>query len=218
MIVARLPPYLLCVALVTSACSGRTDAQTKAAFVGAGRATDDPSKTSGRRPARPPSSRPRDRATTWQAVTQRVEAAIRLLASASAHDAVVERAITWCAVRPEPRTTPAGNAYSCFPSEPLEIEKRSFALSVFPNGVIGLQMDELDDATARTIAGQARTELAPLCATPFVEAPSDPGTARAFFTCPVDGGSSLAVGYARSSRGPGWFVSVSVLGEPVHAP
>jgi hypothetical protein len=215
---AHLGCLLVSAALGSTACAGRTDAQTKAAFVGAGRTTDDSSKAPGRRPSRPPTSRPANRATTWAAVTERVVAAIRLLASASTHDAVVERAITWCAVRPEPRATPRGNAYSCFPSDPLEIDKRSFALSVFPNGVIGLQMDELDDGTARTIAERARVELAPQCATPFVESPSDPGTARAFFTCPVDGGSSLAVGYARSSRGPGWFVSLSVLGEPIPAP
>lgn len=210
---------MLCTAVCSAAaCAGRTDAQTRAAFVGAGQPADGASTRPGRRPPRPPGARPNDGDTTWQAVTQRLQAVIRLLASATSRDAVVEPAIAWCAVRPEPRTTPNGNAYTCFPTEPLQLDRRSFALSVFPGGVIGLQMDELDDTDARAISQRARVELASLCATPFVESPNDPGTARAFFTCPVDGGSSLAVGYARSSRGPGWFVSLSVLGEPSPAP
>lgn len=216
---AHLRSLVVCAfVLDLGACAGRTDEQTRQAFVRAGQPADGATKTPGRRNPRPPAARPSDGNTTWNAVTKRLQAAIRLVASAVDSKGLVEPAIAWCAVRPEPRTTSGGNAYTCFPTEPLEIDRRSFLLSVFPTGVIGLQMDELDDSTARSLAQRARVELLPLCATPFVESPNDPGTARAFFTCPVDGGASLAVGYARSSSGPGWFVSLSVLGEPLPTP
>lgn len=194
-------------------CARRTDAETRAAFEAASRPREPSGKAPRERPDRRRLPTADDPRTAWQAIGELLEASITLLGSDTSVAAFTAAATGWCAVRPEPKTTRAGPTYACFPREPLAIGRRTFTLEIAPGGVVGLHMDELDEATSRSIADQARAAVARLCATPFAAVPTDDAKSSGFHTCPVDGGSTLAVGQARSTAGPGWFVTVTVLGE-----
>lgn len=196
-----------------AACSRRTDAETRAAFEAATKPSAAPDRRRPDRPGRRPRPAAGDPRTTWHDLGELLESSIRLLDSDADAAAFVDAATGWCAVKPEPRATRTGPTYVCFPRDVLALGKRTFTLEVSPQGVIGLHIDELDEATSRALAEQARGEVARLCATAFAPTPAEDDAARWFQTCPVDGGSTLAVGHARSTSGPGWFVTIAVLGE-----
>lgn len=204
--------------LQLGACAKQTDAETRAAF----EAAANPTASGGSSPRARPGARPRkptpDARTAWQGVADLVDASIVLIGADTDARGFTDAATKWCAVAPEPKNTADGPSYACFPRDALEIGTRSFTLDISPVGAIGLHMDELDEATSRALAEQARGAVARLCATPFAAAPADDAKTRAFQTCPVDGGSTLAVGCARSTVGPGWFVTITVLGEVRRAP
>lgn len=206
------------VVLHLGACAKQTDAETRAAF----EAAANPPASGGSTPRARPGGRPRkptpDARTAWQGVADLVDAAIVLIGADTDARGFTDAATKWCAVAPEPKSTDDGPSYACFPRDALEIGERSFTLDISPTGSLGLHMDELDEATSRALAEQARGAVARLCATPFAIAPSDDAATRVFHTCPVDGGSTLAVGCARSTVGPGWFVTITVLGEVRRAP
>jgi hypothetical protein len=199
--------------LALSGCARRTDAETRAAFESATRTTTAPDTRRPGRPGRRPRPTPGDPRTTWNDLGELLESSITLLDKDTDEAAFVAAATQWCAVKPEPRATRTGPTYVCFPRDALAIGKRTFTLEVSPQGVIGLHIDELDEATSKALAEQARGEIERLCATAFAPTPAEDDASRWFHTCPVDGGSTLAVGHARSTSGPGWFVTIAVLGE-----
>jgi len=194
-------------------CARRTDAENRAAFEAATRPPSTPGSRRPDRPGRRPRPAPGDPRTTWHELGELLDDSITLLDTDTDQAAFIEAATRWCAVKPEPRATRAGPTYLCFPRDALVIGKRTFTLEVSPHGVVGLYIDELDEATSRALAEQARGEVVRLCATAFAPTPAEDDAARWFQTCPVDGGSTLAVGHARSTSGPGWFVTIAVLGE-----
>jgi hypothetical protein len=208
-----LGTHAVAAALSVAACARQTDAQTRNAF----EAAANPTVSTGTTPRLRPGSQPRkpvaDAMTSWQGVNVLVEKSIALLASDVDARAFTEAATRHCAVKPEPRSSSDGPSYACFPRDPLEIGKRSFTLDISPAGAMGLHMDELDEATSKSLAGQARDAVAKLCATPFAAAANNDAENRVFDTCPVDGGSTLAVGHARSTVRPGWFVAITVLSD-----
>jgi hypothetical protein len=200
-------------AVATGGCARRTDAENRAAFEAATQPSKAPDARRPDRPGRRPRPTPGDPRTAWQSLGDLLERSITLLDTDVEQAAFIATATGWCAVKPEPRMTRTGLTYLCFPREGLSIGRRSFTLEVSPNGVIGLHIDELDEATSKALADQARAAVAGLCATAFAPTPAEDEASRSFQTCPVDGGSTLAVGHARSTVGPGWFVTITVLGE-----
>lgn len=204
-------PAILALACSMS-CSARTDAQTRAAFEAASRPTSSDDGTPRERPGRRPRPAADDPRTAWQSVGELLDSAITLFGLDNDAVTFTAAATAWCAVAPEPKSTAAALSYACFPREPMVVAGRTFTLEVSPDGAIGLLIDELDEAASRALADQARAATERLCATAFVAVPADDASISAFHTCPVDGGSTLAVGCARATTGPGWFVSVTVLG------
>lgn len=204
---------VVALALEAFGCARRTDAETRAAFEAASRSPRDAGRSPRTRPGRRPRRNTADARTTWQAIADVLDASIVLLGSDIDAATFTTTATGWCAVAPEPRATDAGPLYVCFPRDPLQLDQRTFTLEVSPSGVIGLNMDELDEPTSRSLAEQARAAVIRLCATPFVAAPTQDAELGTFHACPVDGGATLAVGRGRSTAGPGWFVTMTVLGD-----
>ncbi|MBX7079086.1 MAG: hypothetical protein K1X88_07870 [Nannocystaceae bacterium] len=199
----------LCVS--ASGCADRTGARTRAAFEGAQRrgGSDGPRgrDRDPRRPQRPTQTG----ASAWAQVDRMLGAAIDLLESGADEAALIDAARRWCAVDPEPQRTDSGATYVCFTDPELTVARRTFTLEVSLGGVVGFQMADLADVQSAEVAAQARTALAHHCARPFESAPANPAAQGEFSTCPVDGGSTLAIGHARRPDGA-WFVSLAVLG------
>lgn len=214
----RLTPsaWHLALALMSTSfelgCRGRTDDRARAAFQQGRRAAGTP--TRGRR-ARARAAKAKAAADPWHAFNDLVRQAIDLMAGD--HDALAFDALarTWCAVAPEARQTDQGPVFLCYPDPPLELGDVAFTLELSPVGVVGLQSAEMSDRDSRTLAEQARQATATQCATPWrpVEPASSPHHADEFHICPVDGGSTLAIGRRRiDDTQERWRVSLAVLG------
>ncbi len=212
MIGSRGLPIMACALATVLACAARTDDGTRAAFEAAAKPTTRKGPDRPDRPGSRPPRRPSAPKSGWQATAELLDAAIALIGSGVDAPQFIAVATRWCAVAPEAKTNQRGLTYVCFPREALEVGERSFVLEVVSDGTVSVYMDELDDATSGAVVEQARVALARLCATPFAAAPTQEPTQRLFHTCPVDGGSTLAVGRARASTTTGWFVTAAVLG------
>lgn len=208
---------MLALMLLDEGCAGRTDARTRAAFEAAQRGAPAPSTDGGGR--RDPQRRgPRTTSpTAWSQLDEMLDDAIDLLARGIDVDTLITTTGRWCAVTPEPSASETGPTYVCFTEPALTFERRTFILEVARTGLIGFEMRELSATQSRDIATRATDALAHHCARPFAKAVSTAGDESEFSTCPVDGGSTLAIGHARSSAEE-WFVSVAVLGTLVAPP
>lgn len=213
------PRPLLAFAMIASTavgggCANRTDARTRAAFEAAQRGERAPT-TDGRGRRNPQRRDPRRTSpTAWSGLDDRLADAIDLLAAGIDGDTLIATTGKWCAVTPEPSASETGPTYVCFTEPALNFERRSFILEVARTGVIGFEMRELSGPQSREIATRATDALAHHCARPFAKAVSTVGDEAEFSTCPVDGGSTLAIGHARATAEE-WFVSVAVLGTLV---
>jgi hypothetical protein len=203
---------LLAIALLVphAGCARQTDEDTRAAFEGVRAPTGGPRvrrPRAGRRATRSPAS-----ADPWQPVHDVLDESIALLGLGRDEAAVVALAKRRCAVQPEPKTTESGPSYVCFPKPPVEVEGHAFTLELAPSGVIGLQATDLSSDSSRTLLEQIRRASARHCASPFHALDPEPSDERAaqFHVCPVDGGSTLAVGRTPAA-GDRWLVSVAVL-------
>jgi hypothetical protein len=192
-------------------CAQRTDDETRAAFEGLRAPSDD--RRGGRR-ARTErrAARAQAAADPWQPVHDVLGESIALLGLGPDEAAVIELAKRRCAVEPAPKATEAGPTYVCFPEPAVEVGGHVFTLELAPSGVIGLQAADLSGDSSRSLVEQVRQATARHCASPFHALDPEPSDERAaqFHICPVDGGSTLAVGRAPEGRDR-WFVSVAVL-------
>ncbi len=193
-------------------CARRTDDETRAAFeavrapaAGEGRGRR---ARAGRRssPTASPGENP------WQRVNDVLGESIALFGLGRDEAAVTALANRLCAVAPEPKPTESGPTYVCFPEPPVEVAGHAFTLELAPSGVIGLQAGDLTHDASRSLVEQVRQAIARHCATPFhaLERDANDEHAADFHICPVDGGSTLAVGRTQAGRDR-WLVSVAVL-------
>ncbi len=199
-------------AVVNLGCRDRPDDRARAAFQPGRQAAQHPTQS---RRTRTRTTRTRAQLDPWQGFNELLRQAIELMAGD--HDVMAFDAFARarCAVTPEARQTDQGPAFLCFPDPPLELGDVKFTLELSPVGVVGLQSGQVSDAHSRTLAQQARQATAAQCATPWrpVEPGSSPDHDNEFHICPVDGGSSLAIGRRRiSDTRDRWQVSLAVLG------
>lgn len=201
----------LALVLEPLACAHQTDEQTRAAF----ESVRTPSGGTGRRRARTGRRNPSTGARSsdpWQRVHDVLTASIGLFGVGHDDASVGELAGRLCAVAPEARATDAGSTYVCFPEPPVEVAGHAFTLELAPSGVIGLQAADLSGDASRSLVEQARQATARHCATPFQALQREPDDEHAadFQICPVDGGSTLAVGRTPAGRDR-WLVQLTVL-------
>lgn len=144
----------------------------------------------------------------WNRIDELLVQATNLLATSPDETVVAELAMRWCETEPAPVTTTHGEVRICSPNPPVTVDSTAFVLEMAAVGVIGLVATDLDADTSRTLAQAARLEVERMCERPWTESQD-----HAFYTCPVIGGSTLAVGRVPSDkRGSAWQVSIAVLG------
>lgn len=206
------PLGVIALLALVDGCARRTDDETRAAFESVRAPTSE--RGSGRR-AR--AGRRAKVASTpgvdpFQRVNDVLGESIAVLGLGRDEAAVTALAQRLCAVAPEAKPTDAGPTYVCFPEPPVEVGGHAFTLELAPSGVIGLQAADLTRDASRSLLEQVRQATAKHCATPFHATDRDANDEHApdFHICPVDGGSTLAVGRSESGRDR-WLVSVSVL-------
>lgn len=203
----------LALLVVVDGCARRTDEETRAAFESVRGA---PSSERGRgrraRAGRKAKVAAAPGVDPFQRVNDVLGESIAVLGLGRDEAAVTALAQRMCAVAPEAKPTDAGPTYVCFPEPPVEVGGHAFTLELAPSGVIGLQAADLTRDASRSLLEQVRQATAKHCATPFQATDRDANDEHApdFHICPVDGGSTLAVGRSESGRDR-WLVSVSVL-------
>lgn len=192
-----------------SGCAKRTDEEVRAAWGQSDDAPDPESpdaetpRTEGRRR---PGGRPGRKG--WSRVDQVLVQATNLLATSPDPEVVAELATRWCETEPAPVITDHGEVRICAPTPPVTIDDTAFVLEMATVGVIGLVATDLEADASAELAQAARLEVERMCERPWTESQD-----HAFFTCPVLGGSTLAVGRVPSDkRGSAWQVSIAVLG------
>ncbi len=204
-----------------SGCARRTDAATRRAWEKAGArptdgvgdgatggevGSDGGSDDGGTK--RPP-------AFGWDRVEQLLGEGLEVMQRSPDDEAFASLAAQWCDVEPEPRDSPDGPVYVCFPTPPVRVDEARFSLEMGAAGVIGLVVRDLSATDAAKLETKARELAAKLCRGPWKDAgeQSDTHGGGRFTTCPAGGGPILAVGrFALDAAADRWQVSVAIVG------
>jgi hypothetical protein len=144
----------------------------------------------------------------WPRVTALLRRATLVLERRPEPEVLARIARKLCRADIEPQETEDGWVRVCEPMPPVSIDEHDFTLEVALTGSIGLIAHELGDDESTTLVETAVAETETLCLDPWRAIASSE-----FHTCPVEGGSTLAVGRVPSSDVRGsWEVVISILG------
>ena len=206
----------LCLLLV--GCAKRTDAEVRQAWNARADAVDpavnpdgdDAGDDGGEGPrgkGRRPGSRRKPLA-GWAGVERLLTRATFVMAGSPEPKVLASLATRWCEDEPDAQDTESGWVRTCEPVPPVQADGYAFTLEIGAVGVIGLVAQDLSRRDAARLVQAALRETRGLCSGPFQSIAS-----TTFHTCPIEGGSTLAVGhFPKSKAGKGWGVSISVLG------
>lgn len=145
-----------------------------------------------------------------------LERAIRILSRSPDQERLAQLASRWCAVDPEPQVTEHGPVEICEPRDEIRLEGLPVILEIGSTGVLAwVIQDAGEDASMRLLAS-ARENAAGHCLSPFRSAEYRPTPAdhrrEEFEICPVEGGSTLAIGRIPNPGEPSWQVTLAVVG------
>jgi hypothetical protein len=144
----------------------------------------------------------------WAGVERLLTRATFVMAGSPEPEVLASLATRWCEDEPNAEETESGWVQTCAPIPPVRVDGHVFTLEIGAVGVIGLVTADLSRADATSLVHEALDKVKGLCASPFKEV-----AATAYHTCPIEGGSTLAVGhFARGRSRSGWGISISVLG------
>ncbi|MCH9680726.1 MAG: hypothetical protein K0V04_04760 [Deltaproteobacteria bacterium] len=211
-------PAAVVIAVVATACAGRTDQRVREVWGGSSQA-----------PGREGPQRPGGRESGgegvvdapvlhgWARLDEVLDGAFSEAAVGTDDEAMARLAQRWCAVEPVPRNTDEGRVLVCAPDPPLQIDGHGFSLELGGAGVIGLVSQELSEAESTRLAEQALRQTERWCTHPWtdVSPPSPPTTdapAAQLHICPVEGSALLTVGrFVSSVESELWQLSVAVI-------
>lgn len=203
---------LLPSAILVAACAGRTDARVREAWEhsqrsGPGGPSTGPGGPTGSDPGEP-GGPARD------GIEGFVAQGAEVLALAPGQDAIARLAQQWCSVEPEPKESPHGPVYVCYPQPPIVVADVSLTLELGLGGVIGLVADELSDQESRDLVERARQTTGPQCEQPWNAVVGRDGEGRelTFHTCPAKAGPTLTIGRIPHEESGTWQVSIAILG------
>jgi len=198
-------------------CADRTDARVKNTWSDAVVAAHaQPAKPTGPRGDRSPNPGRRtvETVTGWERIDVFIGRAIRVLARSPGPERFELLASRWCEIDPEPLVTEHGDVRVCSPETPVEVDGHEFTLELGAVGTIGLVSQELTDAQSQAVTARGRTTIEHRCVerfAPVVHFDATAGRRDEFFTCPVEGGSTLAIGRMPMPGTSLWQVSIAVL-------
>ncbi len=205
--------YLTPLLALLLGCAARTDARTRQAFVGA-KAPGDGEPGGPDAPGAADAAGADRTAVGWPRIAAMIQLASGELATGEPArvEALLQR---WCAVEPSPQQTDAGTAYVCVPEPPLVVAGHAWSLELSPDrgGLVSLVSPSLSGAAAQDLAQTARAAVADLCATPMAPIRDLASPHQEVHTCPVRGGTQLAVArLPRDLPADLWQVSLTLLG------
>jgi len=221
MVARRLLPGMVSLALCGLACARVTDQKMQQAWNDATTRSAEPSETP--QPAQSPDNeRWRGRipdSEGWEKLIAMMERSIRILSRSPDSDRFGAVGRRWCEVEPESQDTEYGAVQVCAPKGGLELDGHDCILEVGSSGVIAWVVQDADDLASLALLATAREKTASQCATPFRPVAKRSGMAEGpqarheqFETCPVEGGSTLAVGRIPNPGRETWQISIAVVG------
>jgi len=152
----------------------------------------------------------------WARVDYMLERAIRILSRSPDEGRLAQLASRWCTVEPEPQVTEHGLVQVCEPRDEIRLEGLPVILEIGSTGVMGWVVRDASDDTSVRLLATAREQSATHCLSPFRSAEYRPTPAdhrrEEFEICPVEGGSTLAIGRIPNPGAPTWQVTLAVVG------
>lgn len=210
---------ILILAVGSCGCARWTDRQVRRTWTQATQPQDDEPNVAaddgrGGRPARDRSRVPP--AEAWDRLDFMLERAVRILSNSPDRARLSQIAHRWCEVPPEAQATEHGAVEVCEPEDQLVLNGHPVILEIGASGVLGWVVQDADDDSSLALLAAARERSANHCLSPFRSATpqsaAEDGRHEEFEICPVEGGSTLAIGRIPNPGQMTWQVSVAIVG------
>lgn len=209
----------LLLALVTSGCARWTDRHVRRDWQRADENSDKASvgvdDRAEERPARGTRVPPTE---LWSRFDAMVERAVRILSRSPDDDRLAQVARRWCEITPEPQLTEHGPVLVCTPQDQFYMQGYAVTLEIGSSGVIGWVIHEAAEEKSLALLTELRERTASHCLSPFREPPQRSAPQELvlrrdeFEICPVEGGSTLAIGRIPNPGLTTWQISIAVVG------
>src|SRR5690606_6989647 len=138
-----------------------------------------------------------------------------ILSNSPDRDRLSQIAHRWCEVPPEPQDTEHGQGEVCEPESELVLNGHPVILEIGASGVLGWVVQDADHDSSLALLVTARDRFANHCLSPFrsatPQALPERGRQEEFEICPVEGGSTLAIGRIPNPGQMTWQVSVAIV-------
>lgn len=151
----------------------------------------------------------------WERVNAMVGRGIRLLSRSPGDERFERIANNLCQTTAKVEQTEHGVVRLCELDEPVIVRGHELSLELGGEGMLGLVLQDVDELESRRIVTDARNNIQDQCLTEFQRVPSSHASAarrEEFYTCLVDGGSTLVVGRIPTPGTQTWQVSLAVVG------